>query len=183
MKDELDGIFDGLTIEDFMRSPRGDLTLRHSQPETFEEFCHRHTNMLQMIFTASEGEFSGMAILAQLGAKPTLERLFLPQEEESVGNFVNRLTAEVKEMGANTLFYVMCTQVKVQYLTPDEVSESDLAVDRMDNGEEALMWYCEYDGTRRIGAMFIDDHGAGITRTVETSQHASILERILGSSS
>lgn len=178
MKDELEGIFDGLTIEDFMRPAFGELTLRHPQREGFDDFLRRHTNMLQLVQVASGGEFAGMAMLAKIGPEDTVEALYLPLDEETVGEFVQRLTGDAEQMGANGLFYVLCTKVQVTYELSNIVEKTDAAVSAMDGGEEALMWYCEHDGVRRIGAMILNEDGR-IARTIETSQRASILENIL----
>lgn len=180
MSDELDGIFDNLSISDFMRSARGDLTLRHPSPEDFNQFLRRHANMLQAIFTASRGELQAFAILATISNEPTLERLYLPVEEECVGDYVARLAKEARETDVNALFFTMRTMVKESYATAEEVAAADARVSEMSgHTEESMFWFCQYGNERRVGAMMIDESGESLTRSIETTQRASLLETIL----
>lgn len=109
MSDEFDGIFDHLTIEDFITSTTAvEEVLRSNQGlEAFTAFVEEQLRTVRTAWVASETWMQPIALLAN----HEKQRVFTPDDDESLGDFVNRLSREARSMEAIWSFVAKRTYV------------------------------------------------------------------------
>lgn len=189
MNDEYTGIFDNLNPEDFnleettaiSETPRG-----HHGADAFNAFVAEQQRAVVTAYMAGEGDVQPIALLANQDT----QRIFTPDDEETVAEFIKRLNREAHSMGAVWTFYACKTQVAFEEVDADaEVSDADNAEDvqaalaegRMTDG---ILWYAERregdEQHRRQGVMPEVGHGRlGSSKEASSRQSIGILTLIL----
>lgn len=144
--DDFDGIFDHLNPEDFSSTT----TAVHEQPAQeqlppFDAFVSRQLTAVRYAFAAADGAINSVATLAN----GRLERMFAPQDDETLGQYIDRLAREARLMDARWLFISAKTDVGsiLQSDAEDPVAADDtdaIAVaENMGTVKEAVFWYAE----------------------------------------
>lgn len=188
MSDELDGIFDNLTPEDFLVSFNTTAFQEIARVNTglnaFNDFVEEQLRTLQATYAMTEGAMNPIAILANQHT----QRLYLPSEEETVQNYLDRLTEEARAMDACWFFIARRTEVGAHIIEPDEshdVADMDVTKKAQESGalSPGVFWYAERredEHQRRMG-IFFDNNGV-LERPVEVPdnpQPIAILEQVL----
>lgn len=167
--DELAGIFDDLSPEDFSPN-RGRVA--------FDKFVDRHVQIVRMAYLASEGNINPVAILAT----DTEEHEFTPTQEETLGEYVARLHDEAEGVGAKWLFISRKTLVGSLSIPASEMfdlSDPEQVQAAIEKGlmSEGVFYYAERtegaERQRRHGMMRAD--GNRLAMQVEgDSEHQSV---------
>ena len=146
------GVFEHLTPEDFSReSSSMDDSAHHSQgADAFNAFTEEQIRMVRAAYIAAERQqLNPIAILVS----PSVQRVFTPYDEETLGGFVDRVSRDAKAIGAMWTFVAKKTLVGVASLGSAE-RETGGATDVDDPAEVAaamaagilgvgVLWYAE----------------------------------------
>lgn len=121
--DELTGIFDNLDPDDFndpitVKATRGERD--NYGAEAFDQFIDRKIETVRESYLASEGQINPVATLASR----TSEWMFTPTDEETLGQYVERLRSEAKRLGATWLFISRKTLVGSSQQDEDSVVDT-----------------------------------------------------------
>jgi hypothetical protein len=95
--DELTGIFDHLTPEDFAEQVGAP---REKTPETFDSWVKVNIETTRVAWQAANGQINPIAVLAREGSRWTIT----PTNEETLGEYVERVRAKARELGATRLY-------------------------------------------------------------------------------
>lgn len=161
MSDEYDGIFDNATVADFMRdtSARSEVERTNRGAEAFNQFVEEQIRAVRTAWIAAETYMQPLALVANAEK----QRIFIPDDDETLEQFINRMHREAQAMGAIWTFVAKRTMVATikESLDPDEenVDVSDpeaweraVAADLVRLG---VTWYAE----RREGNQRQHRHG------------------------
>lgn len=185
MSDDITGIFDHLDPADFDQptSALQEVQRAGDRQVSIDEFVDSKLTAVRFAFSASAGKLNPMAFLAN----PSIERLFGPQPDETLGEMAKRLQREARIIDATQLFFCQITEVGTLI---DE--RNDLAADSTEAMEIAramstvkpgVFWYAEdISGDhpiRHTGFLAISGAALGDAFTSETGQPVKILEFIL----
>ena len=108
-RDELTGIFDHIRPEDFILETTAiqEYERTNEGVEAFNAFVDEQLRAARQSWIAAEGEVQPIAILAST----TKQRVFTPDDEETLGEWVQRLHREAQRMQANWVFLTKRTMV------------------------------------------------------------------------
>lgn len=165
--DEFDGIFDNATVEDFMRetSARSEVKMRNEGLEAFNTFVEDQLRAVRTAWIAAETYMQPLAIVANQDK----QRIFIPDDDETLGQFVERMHREAKKMKAIWTFIAKRTMVArvADGLDDDDtdVTDSDKWQEILDAGlaQLGVIWYAERrEGKTRMHrhGQMVDDNGA-----------------------
>lgn len=153
--DELTGIFDDLTPEDFaLEEKRGIVA--------FDRFVKENIAAIRMAYLASEGQVNPVAVLAS----PENEWTFVPTDDENLGEYIERLREAAKTLKATWFF--ISRKTKVGSYAADasngipDIADREVVKAARDQGilSEGIFYYAERyeDGVRdcRHGMMRAD---------------------------
>lgn len=160
---DLTGIFNDLTPQDFDRSN----SARHVallERQNFEEFVTNSLEALRLAFHAADGKPNPVAVLMGSDGR----RIYTPDDDESVGDFLDRLSREAKEQQTHTLFIAMLT-VGGTYQAPSTdgwttLDDADAVKRSAETGSglrPVLVWYAQYGKAVRQGIMMTEDGNTG----------------------
>jgi hypothetical protein len=161
--DDLTGIFDDLSPEDFALEPKRGII-------AFDKFVKENIQSIRMAYLASEGQINPVAVFAD----PMNEWVFVPNDDENMGEYVERLREAAKTLKA-TWFFISRKTMVGSYLTTNE-DVSDLAdpevIARLEaEGQmtEGVLYYAERleDGQREHRHGFMRAEDGRLTQVVE----------------
>lgn len=159
--DDLTGIFDNLTPEDFLEPLKKGVV-------AFDAFVKEQIKGVRMAWLAAEGNINSVAIFAD----PSNEWTFTPTEDENLGEYVERLREAGKTLNATWFFISRKTQVGAIALDTKDIKSADdpdLVNSMTEIMGEGIFYYAERleDGVRdvRLGMMRADGNELG--RVVE----------------
>lgn len=115
--DELTGIFDDIKPEDFFGAAVG-----AAHAETFGGFVDRMIGTVRTAYLAAAGQMDSLAILAS----GTREWSYVPTDEETLGDYLERLRVEAERLGATRLFVIRRTLVGAQEISSKEGDAFDV---------------------------------------------------------
>lgn len=183
MNDDLSGIFDHLTPEDFTR-PRP-ISICYDEPAAtrpFDSWVALRLTYARYGYEASCGKQRSMVVLVGHG----VQRILGSEPAERLGDFIDRVSSEAREMRAHRCFFSMFTVVG--HVVTDQaqpLGDSGLLRQASDTGTAlpGLLWYACELGTapaRRLGYIRVDhDHIGEVFQTCN-EQPGGLLDRILG---
>lgn len=159
-RDEYEGIFNDATVADFLRetSAKVELPLTAQDPDAFNRFVDEQLRAVRMTWIAAEGYMQQLVVLVN----GDQERIFTPDDDETVGQFVMRMQREAVAMEAHWVFIARRAQVA----TLGDATDEDVDIDVTDPVEwqkavaagivrTGLTWYAE----RRVGDERYHRHG------------------------
>lgn len=115
---EFYGIFDDLDPSHFLGLTTLDSFTDNVGQEKFEQFCTNMIDAARLAFLASDGdEINHIAVLVN----PTKAVAYVGDDEETMGQYMDRLTAEAERLKATWFFMCHFTQVGTAPLDPDRV--------------------------------------------------------------
>lgn len=189
MTDEWDGIFDDATVGDFIRdtSARTEMARTNHGLEAFNLFVDEQIRAVRTAWISAETYMQPLAIVAD----HEKQRIFIPDDDETLRQFVERMHREAKAMDAIWTFVAKRTMVANLGSASD--AEHDIDVDDPDQWEQAVaaglvqlgvMWYAERreggDRQHRHGQM-VDEGGVlGELREGARNQSIPLFAMILG---
>jgi hypothetical protein len=126
-RDELSGIFDGLTPEDFVVESTAIAAMAgcYSGPDILDGFVEHQLSAVRLAFAMSEGWLRTTAVLAGLQGL----RTFVADDDETLDDFVSRVRGEAARMQAHWCF--IATQT---VMGPGPAGLAGAA------GQEAVVW-------------------------------------------
>lgn len=145
---ELDGIFDDLAPEDFLRETSAYLTRNFDTPVrgqvAFEAFITEQLDATAMAYVSAEGLMNPIAVLH----RPDARRFFTPEDDETLGHYLHRIQREAEQFGASWCFIALVTQGGVYESTDDDeraVDDPSVLADakEQDALHESICWYAE----------------------------------------
>ncbi len=149
--DDLTDIFEDLKPEDFIQSEStavGIVALASQDAEfvgaeAFARFIARSLNDVRVAYAASAGDINPIAILATA----TTQYLFVPDEDDSLGSWADRLRREAATLGATWVFITRKTMVGTSDQPADTQVGSqkayDLAIERGDDLRPGMLFYVQ----------------------------------------
>jgi hypothetical protein len=187
MSDNLTGIFDHLDPGDFERTSSAvhEESRRKLADTEFDQFVQTQLRAVRHAFAGADGRMNPIAILTS----PTVERMFAPEDDETMGQYIDRLAREAHLIGANWLFISHRTSVGI-LMTPEgaDVPVADdpkMMAEAVARGEaqEAVYWYAENcsatETLRRHGFLTIVGTHLGQLVEGEADQKVKLFGRIL----
>jgi hypothetical protein len=190
LSDEYEGIFDDATVADFLRETSAKLELAQTGHgvDAFNRFVDEQLRAVRMAWIAAETYMQPLAVIAN-GAQ---ERVFIPDDDETMGQFVERMHREAVAMEATWAFVAKRTMVANLGAALDV--EQDIDVTDPEEWEKAVaagivrlgvVWYAERregdERHHRHGQMQDEEGTLGEMREGSRSQalplFASILDR------
>lgn len=190
MSDEYDGIFNDATVADFMRetSARVEMAQTGHGVDDFNRFVDEQLRAVRMAWIAAETYMQPLAVIAN-GSQ---ERIFIPDDDETMGQFVERMHREATAMEATWAFVAKRSMVASLGSAVDV--DQDIDVTDPEEWEKAIadgivrlgvVWYAERregdERHHRHGQMQDEDGTLGATREGAQNQaiplFASILDR------
>lgn len=184
MTDEFTGIFDDLNPDDFTRATSAIAEMPRT--ETFADFVDDQLRAVRFAFASASGQIDPLATLASRST----ERVFSADDDESLGQYVQRLRREAQGIQAEWLFIFKKTIVGT-FARGDESTASDSAEamqEALNDGTtmEAVYWYAEdHSGSepaRRHGFLTIVGNHLGDMIEGDAEQTVNLFNGILGSS-
>jgi len=184
--DDLSGIFDHLSPDDFAITSAVDESARTNRgAAAFNSFVDEQLRAIRLAYTAAEGEINPIAILAS----PESQRLFKPDDDENMNEYVARLNREAKAMGATWVFISRKTLVASHMVDPDDVhdvNDEEAVADAIKKGllKTGLVWFAERregdERHRRHGVIEAGpNHQLGLPTEGSEGQPIPIFDRIL----
>lgn len=151
--DELTGIFDDLKPEDFFGS-----TVGAAHVEPFSNFVDRMVETVRTAYLAAGGQVDSLAVLAT-GER---EWSYVPNDEESLGDYLERLRLEAKRLSATRLFVIRRTMVGSQEIPAEDAEKGEV----FDVGHAQRIAEAVEDGRMVEGVFYYAScsEGAKVTR-------------------
>jgi hypothetical protein len=187
LSDHLSGVFDHLDPADFDRTSSAvyeERRPRHPADE-FDQFVQAQLTAVRYAFASADGDINPVASLAS----PTVERMFAPEDDELMRNYIDRLAREARTIGARWLFISKRTQVGTVITDEDVRSDSPEAMRlaaEQGQTQEAVYWYAEQrqdtDVERRHGYLTIVGNHLGELVEFPIDDAPNGFSRILGGS-
>lgn len=185
MTDEYHGIFDDVNPEDFFSQTTAyqEVSRTNKTLDAFNGFVDEMLRAVQMAYAMAEGEISAVAVLAN----DETMRFYVPVDEETVQNYIDRLHEEAEQMNACWFFLARATRVGSHLVTRDDMHDAtndQVIEDAAEEGalQDGLFWYAERredEHQTRMGIYF--DNGSNILeRSMETPNTPQTSE-LLGS--
>jgi hypothetical protein len=162
--DNLTGIFDEITPDMFIveTSAVDESTGTFKGIDAFNASTEERLRGVRATFANALGQINPTAVLTNA----TTQRVFVPQHDENLGQFLERLQREARVMGAHWFFFAKRNAFSVYYETDDDAERHDVterdgacareAAVRGSEPEIGIMWYAE----RREGEEIHHRHGA-----------------------
>lgn len=190
MTDNLRGIFDNLTPDMFITETsaidesegvyRGSVAFNASVDERLRG--------IRAAFATSYGQVNPLAVLTNA----TTQRVFTPQQDENLGQFLERLKREARSMGAHWFFLAKKNVVAVVW---EELEDTDERHDVTSKASElmakaagvepevGILWYAESrEGNERVhrhGALRIEGNKLGEATEGDGQQTHGVFSLIL----
>lgn len=143
MNDEYNGIFDHLNPDDFVRetSAVDEVPRVNVGVEKFNQFVDEQLRAVRFAYLASDGQINPIAVVAS----PTVQRMFAPDDDETLGQYLQRLHREANLIGARWLFISKQTLVGSQETPASQMKDVN---DPESVGDESALtegvyWYAE----------------------------------------
>lgn len=186
MDDDFSGIFDHLTPEDFHldTSAIQEVARENKGIEAFNEFVDEQIRSLQVSYVAAQGEVRPIAILAS----PTVQRVFTPDGDELLNDFVARLKRESRWIGATWFFFSKKTLVGRHLVESDRVHDTndpEVVQKAIDEGrmQVGMFWHAERregdERHHRSGIMLPEGNGLGPSVEGPATQTVPLLADVL----
>lgn len=187
--DNYEGIFDDATVEDFMRDTSAKVVTESQAGglDAFDRFIDEQLRAVRMAWLAAETYMQPLALLCNARE----QRVFTPDDDESLRQFVDRLHREAVAMEATWTF--VAKRSMVANLGPALETDDDVDVSDPDEWEKAVaagvirlgvVWYGErVDGTERLfrhGQMQDEEGTLGEMREGSRNQSIPLFAAILG---
>lgn len=155
MSDEYEGIFENATVADFERSTSAKIELAQAGQgvEAFDRFVDEQLRAVRMAWIAAETYMQPLVLLAN-GKQ---QRVFTADDDETLGQFVQRMHREAVAMEATWVFVAKRTMVA--NLGHALEVEHDTDVNDRDEYEKAVA-----AGLVRLGAMWYAERREGDER-------------------
>ena len=189
--DDITGIFDNLTPQDFLEAYQestavDEMSRINQGVDAFNEFVEEQIRALKLSYTAAEGNIQPIAVLAGR----TTQRIFVPDDDETMQQWINRMHREAKAINAIWTFVSKKTmvgtrQAEVNDDAPD-VNDPEHVRSAVEAGDMTMgvFWYAE----RREGDERHHRHGilrgseTRLTEALEgpTTQAIPLFAQILG---
>lgn len=181
MSDEYEGIFDEATVDDFLRetSARSEVPRTNKGSEAFNQFVEEQLRAVRTAWISAETYMQPLAIVAN----HEKQRIFIPDDDETLQDFVNRMHREAKSLEAIWTFIAQRTMVAS--LGEGLDVDQDVDVSDPDEWEKAVaagivklgvLWYAErregLDRQHRHGQM-VDENGT-LGRHIEGAPNQGI---------
>lgn len=176
----IDGIFEHVTPEDFLRvsSARHVATM---QQQSFDDFVTSSLETTRFAYHAADGDLCPVALLVGPGGR----RIYAPDDDETLGQYLKRLHREARQHATHTLFTVWLTQggtykgdVPERVNGPEALQHAEKA-----NGglQQVIYWYAQSYSEIRHGIITIDDQG-NTGEVIEAPDHTAshLYKEILG---
>ena len=162
-RDELTGIFDDLTPEDFVVGTTAIAAMPgcYAGPDVLDGFVEHQLNGIRLAFAMSDGWLVSTAVLAGLEGL----RTFVADDDETLTDFVARIRGEASRMRAHWCFMATQTLIGPGAGAGDEDGGT---------GQEAVVWQLTSTEAETAGAMggFMPIHGARLGESFETQLSA-----------
>jgi hypothetical protein len=147
--DEYTGIFDEATVGDFLRESSA--RDRWSRTNSFDTFVDEQIRAIRTAWIAAETYMQPVALIAN----DHDQSLFIPDDDETLREFIDRVHREAKAMGATWTFVAKRTMVAS--FGSEGAEDFDLPVDDAEAWEKAVaqglatlgvVWYAEHRDDR-----------------------------------
>lgn len=165
--DQLTGIFDALTPDDFVVETTAVTTMEgcFSGAEVFDGFVEHQLHAVRLAFSVAQGWLTTTAVLAS----PTCLRAFVADEDETLTDFVARLRHEALRMGAHWSLVAFQTHVGPRDLRTALSASAETPVAVPVSGCEAVVWQATSveDGHRVGRAGFLPVDGLRLAESLE----------------
>lgn len=170
--DEYSGIFDHLNPDDFNTetSAIDETTGTFEGDEAFKPWVQDQLRTLRASFAAADGAINPIAILAG----PTTMRTFAPDDDETLGQYLDRLGREARRINAHWFFISKRTLVgTVEADRPIDVSDPKTVQQAINDGllNDGVLWFADQreGGERRHRAGFLTIVGNRLGESVESA--------------
>lgn len=166
MTDEIEGCFAEATVADFLResSAREEVSGHFAGAAAFQSFVDDQIRAVRTAWIASETYMQPLVVLAS----HDLERIFITDDDETLGQFVQRMSREAKAMQATWTF--LAKRTMVAELGPMRETEHDIDVDDPEAWQQALA-----EGLMRLGVLwFAERREAG----EHTRRHGQMVDEV-----
>ncbi len=154
-RDDLTGIFDGLSPEDFVVDTTAIASMAgcYAGPDVLDGFLEHQLNAVRLAFAMSDGWLMTTAVLAGRDGL----RTFVADDDETLDDFVARVRSEAARLRAHWCF--MATQT----LMGPRAAGGDA-------GQEAVVWQLTSTETETAGAIggFMPVQGTRLAGSFET---------------
>lgn len=180
MTDEFEGIFDDLSPEDFNRESSARSIKTVKKPKSFDDFVQHWLDATRLAFHAADGRMDPTAVMMDSNSRRII---FSPDDDETLGQYIDRLQREARTLGATWFFTTVLTQGGTYQTDEGRIIGDPEALEEareQDALKPCIYWYAE----RRDGANDEIRHGiigidAGDTGEVfeAPSEHASPIYR------
>jgi hypothetical protein len=181
-EDEFTGIFDSISPDDFATPFATAVDEASRSNGSFDEFVDGQIRAVRYAFAASSGKVDPLATLAS----PVIERVYAAYDDETLGQYIDRLAREASEMHATWLFIFKKTVVGT-FETDDDhtvgVDDPESMQRALDGGttQAAVYWYAEDrpGEMRRHGFLKISGNSLGDLVEGDARQTVNAFNRIL----
>lgn len=160
--DDLTGIFDSITPDMFSleTSAIDETEGRFVGTDAFNASVDERIRGVRAAFASSFGQVNPLAVLTNR----TTQRVFVPDQDENLGMFLERLKREAAMMSAHWFFFAKRNVFSIYYPADEDDERHDVAssasleaaAQRGSEPEEGILWYAE----SREGAEQMHRHGA-----------------------
>lgn len=182
--DEFTDIFAEATVADFLRSSSARDEM--ARTDDFDTFVAEQIRAVRTAWIASETYMQPLALVAD----DRTQKIFIPDDDETLRQFVERVHREAKAMGATWTFVAKRTMVASFGATDDGY---DVSIDDEEAWEKAVaeglvnlgvVWYAEHRDEhtmqRRHGQMQDEDGTLGRLIEGAANQGFPLFSEILG---
>jgi hypothetical protein len=184
VNDNITGIFDHLTPDDFSR----ETSAFHEEQGSFKgaanfsAWVNGQLKTLRVAFAGADGHLNPVAVLTS----PTVTRSFIPDDDETLGDFLKRLGREARTIGATWFFLAKKAFVGTMETTePPDVSDPEAVLRLADEGKLKLgvLWYAERregdERHQRTGFLTIVENRLGESVEGDAPQSFAALASVL----
>lgn len=187
--DEFNGIFNDATVADFIRptSARSEIARTNQGAEAFNQFVEEQLRAVRTAWIAAETYMQPLAIVANRDS----QRIFIPDDDETLRQFVHRMRREAQAMGAIWTFVAKRTMVACLGAPTSLLKDFDVSDPTVWGEAEAagllrlgVLWYAErregQQQQKRHGQM--QDEGGTLGQLIEgaSNQDVPLFNEILG---
>lgn len=170
-----EGFFDHLTPQDFHR----ETSARHVaviDEQPFDKFVESSLDALRLAYHASDGQPNPVAVLISKDGR----RIFAPDDDETLGQYIDRLAREARKYEAHTLFTAWLTEGGTYDGDTQHEVGTDEGLEQVENMQEVLYWYAQHKRTIRHGIMALDQGNTGDVHEAPGQHAAHVYRQILG---
>jgi hypothetical protein len=182
MSDDITGIFDHLTPEDFFDPDTSAQRIPLDPTCSFDTFVMEQLTLLRYAFAASDGHINPITVLAN----DHFAIVYQANDDENLGQYITRMNGEAQKIGARWTFFYKRTLIARQAPGNDiNVGDASLMSQALKSGDtqEAVYWYAarndDDDPPMRHGYAAIDDAKLGEV-SEGPQQPNDLLNKILG---